>query len=71
MIVREFIKGRRTNYDAPADIGTRPVRSRIVKRVCINCKHYVAYDKYCPILGVGSIKNPNAIYCSWYKGKAL
>jgi len=68
MTFREFIKGRKI-MDAPADIGQKPIRSKIVKRVCTDCKHYVEPIKYCPI--VGKITKPEAAYCSWFKRKAL
>ena len=54
--------------DAPADIGTRPVRSKLVKRLCTDCVHYVESEKYCPI--VGKVSKPEAAYCSWFDRKA-
>lgn len=62
------LKGNKTNYEAPADIGVRPIKSHIIKRLCTVCKHYVASEKYCPILGVG-ITKPETVYCSWWKNK--
>ena len=67
MPFRTFIKGRKI-MDAPADIGTRPVRSKLVKRLCTDCVHYVESEKYCPI--VGKVSKPEAAYCSWFDRKA-
>ena len=68
MVTRTFIKGRRSNYDAPAYIGMRIVRSVIPKRLCKNCKFYIKSEKYCPMI-VGKVDEPNADYCSWFDGK--
>ena len=65
MAVSVFPKGRRTNYDAPADIGTRPVRSSISSRLCKDCSHYNDTKKRCKFFR--KIINPDWAYCSWWK----
>lgn len=65
MPFRTFIKAKKIDMDAPADIGTRPIRSRIVKRICRDCIHYNASEKRCKFFK--RIENPNWSYCSWYK----
>ena len=60
------LKGKRI-MDAPTDIGTRPVRSRITMRLCKNCIHYNAGGNKCKFFE--RIENPDWAYCSWWKEK--
>ena len=64
MPFKSTIKAKKI-MDAPADIGVRPVRSRILNRVCKDCAHYNTSKKGCKFFK--KIKIPNWVYCSWFK----